>query len=626
MGEVKVPSLVALCIYSIRDELIKVDNVELSSVLYQLPTELLEQLAQQLPPLALEKLHKGKSDILDDFELLSDGVDNKRKRKRYLNFEEEWKNLYEARWPPCCRFCKNFKSKSFTGSTKGKEVECESTNDWQQMYWEAHLQSCLDNTAELAIFPSFDSRISEIEVPGSILKYIDHRGHISRLTYDYSKFAYHCQQFGAYARHLRLPNVLCVEETCLLLRNARLESLDLHWIKSDEHVEGLCKLISQNYRSLKSIKFMHCKFTVASLNAICDLLCMHSPQALGIQHFSIKTSSFLENDFPTLPAGLVSLLSSGRSLSSLCLSDNHLPRHFARMVFDTLVEASSSIIVLNLSENNITGWLSHFKWKNSITEPSGTYNSLTSLKELNLRNCNLQTDDVDCLRYALVHIPNLEQLDLSDNPIENSGIRCLIPYFKEMSRRDFPLVELKLESCELTYVGVSELLETLSTWRKPLNSLSIGGNSLGRDIGTPLGKFICGGIQVLDIEDIGLGSIGFAKAGGELVKESKLQSLNISKNRGGTETAIFLAKLFSCAPDLTTVNAKYNFMPAESLSILSSAVKATKGKLEKLDLSGNVMCGEPLDLSFLAEFKVNGYSVLELSPPRALNEPYDDDP
>lgn len=41
----------------------------------------------------------------------------------------------------------------------------------------------------------------------------------------------------------------------------------------------------------------------------------------------------------------------------------------------------------------------------------------------NFRNCNLQSDDVDCLRHTLVHIPNLEQLDLSDNPIETSGIR-----------------------------------------------------------------------------------------------------------------------------------------------------------------------------------------------------------
>lgn len=47
------------------------------------------------------------------------------------------------------------------------------------------------------------------------------------------------------------------------------------------------------------------------------------------------------------------------------------------------------------------------------------------------------------------------------------------------------------------------------------------------EIGTPLGKFLCGGIQALDIEDIGLGSSGFMRAGKELVKETKLHSINI---------------------------------------------------------------------------------------------------
>lgn len=80
----EVPSLITLCIYTIRDELIQGDicififcfygtiqsyclaflflfsgdDVELSSVLYQLPTELFDQLLPQLPPLALQKLQE----------------------------------------------------------------------------------------------------------------------------------------------------------------------------------------------------------------------------------------------------------------------------------------------------------------------------------------------------------------------------------------------------------------------------------------------------------------------------------------------------------------------------------------------------------------------------------------
>lgn len=42
------------------------------------------------------------------------------------------------------------------------------------------------------------------------------------------------------------------------------------------------------------------------------------------------------------------------------------------------------------------------------------------------RGNNLNKDDADGLRYALVHIPNLEVLDMSDNPIEDDGIRLVV--------------------------------------------------------------------------------------------------------------------------------------------------------------------------------------------------------
>lgn len=52
-----------------------------------------------------------------------------------------------------------------------------------------------------------------------------------------------------------------------------------------------------------------------------------------------------------------------------------------------------------------------------------------------------------------------------------------------------------------------------------------------------------------------------------------------SKNRGGIETAKFLSKLFSLAPQLVEVNAACNLMPIESLAIVCSALKFAKGML-----------------------------------------------
>lgn len=51
-----------------------------------------------------------------------------------------------------------------------------------------------------------------------------------------------------------------------------------------------------------------------------------------------------------------------------------------------------------------------------------------------------------------------------------------------------------------------------------------------------------------------------------------------SKNRGGIESANFISKLIFRSPELIAVNAGYNFMPTESLAVICSALKVSKGK------------------------------------------------
>jgi len=40
------------------------------------------------------------------------------------------------------------------------------TVDWQQKYWEKHLQECLDEAAESAFLPSFCGNIGELSISG----------------------------------------------------------------------------------------------------------------------------------------------------------------------------------------------------------------------------------------------------------------------------------------------------------------------------------------------------------------------------------------------------------------------------------------------------------------------------
>lgn len=119
---------------------------------------------------------------------------------------------------------------------------------------------------------------------------------------------------------------------------------------------------------------------------------------------------------------------------------------------------------------------------------------------------NLQKDDIDFLNYAMVYMPNVEVLNLSDNFLQDDGIRLLtfaflidaesywlinlmllfykcsilLPYLVDKSECVTPLAELYLENCGLTCNGASQLFNVLAKLKVPLKSLSIADNSLTR--------------------------------------------------------------------------------------------------------------------------------------------------
>ncbi|XP_031278314.1 NACHT, LRR and PYD domains-containing protein 14 isoform X2 [Pistacia vera] len=486
---------------------------------------------------------------------------------------------------------------------------------------------CLDEAAEVAVLPSFDGFIGDIKISGTLLKHIGYEEQMNHSACEFSMLYYHCQQFGCYARSLRLQNVLCVDETCQLLKNSMLQSLIILWVRSQEHVHSLSKLIFQNLETLTSLEFRHCKLCAFFVASICSALFDKSLRTHRIRHFSIITSSFYENSPSSVTLELISFLSAGRSLRSLKFSDSHLDKIFGRLLFSVLLEASCGLSILDLSGNNITGWLSKINQGSpSDSLLSLPVKTLQSLRFLNLRGNNLRRVDAEDLRYALVNMPNLESLDISENPIEDDGIRSLIPYFIQVTERSHPLAKLNLENCELSCDGVIALLDMLSMLRKPLNSLSIADNVLGSRVAAALAKFLGTSIQVLNIGGIGLGSSGFQALQVGMQGALKLVNMDISKNRGGYETAKFLSKLLSCAPELVEVNAGYNLMPSESLSIICSALKVAKGHLQRVDLTGNNWKYQPSHVSMVAEFQHKGRPIVIFPSLVASDVPYDDDP
>lgn len=614
-------SLITLCIDHLANQLLfgEGEVIAIIPVIYELPSHLLDDLISRLTPHALYHfhLHTPFQDVNEEDFSRDDSTNNKRKRSRDRNLNTAWQKLFELRWPDL--------------------INQIQPTDWQKAYWEAHLQNCLDEAAEIALISPFKGRLADINISASILRHIGFV-RLAEHEYDkYSKLSYHCLQFGSHVSCLRLQNILCSAETTRLLRECKLQSMVVRCIRSVEQVNGLCRLITQHSRTLTSLEFIHCTLYENFLNTLLDSVVRKSVhkyalQKHGLQHLSIVSSSF-GLCTGSLPTGLQSLLSSARSMCSLKLCGSRLGRNFAKALFVTLLSVSSCISVLDLSENEISGCLSHFNRRipSDLRESHiGIGESLQLLRVLNLRGNNLRKDDAENLGYAFAYMPNLEDLDISDNPIEDEGLRYLIPYFAGTSEMCSRLACLKLEACDLSCDVVNHLLDSLPVLNGTLKSLSIAENCLGSKVAGPLGRFLSTPIEVLDASGIDLLPSGFLELQNMLTIEEELSlvTINISKNRGGIQTARFLSKLLPQAPRLVDVNAASNCMPIESLSIISSALKFAKaaGNVLNLDLTGHDWDYTPELTSLCTEFVHNGKPILMLPVSSATAAPIDHDP
>ncbi|XP_057549139.1 uncharacterized protein LOC130827435 isoform X2 [Amaranthus tricolor] len=615
------PSLINLCFGALKTQILYGNDDGILEGIYELPVELFDGLLNQLPALALHKLQLlMPSETLNNFHFESDASGNGRKRARCDKFDIAWKTLFYSRWPELVKHLKE------TSLSRKHVLECETICDWKQKYWELHLQNCFDAVAERAMLPSFKGCVGEVKIPGQLIKVIGYEEPAKGSMHQFSRFHDHCQEFGCYVRFLRLQNIFCNTEALCLLAKSKLKGLLLRRISSDMHLDGLRMILNQNRETITSLEFVNCKISLAFLETICCTLAMEGKQMHGVKHFAVKASKFSEANLDSLPPQLISFLSS-RSLQSLSLSDDQIGRNFAKSTFTALLDASSALSILELSDNNISGWLSDFHCNSSSQALSlcETSKSLKSLRVLNLRGNNLRKNDMEDLRCALIHMPVLETLDLADNYIEDDGIKCLIPYFVKSSEH-FTLANLNLKNCELSCNGVTELLEVLIALNYHLISLSLADNALGSQIAPLLGDLMHTSIKSLDIRDIGLGSSGFLELRINMPNVVKLISIDISENRGGIQAAEFLEELISRAPELVEVYAGYNLMPPESLKIIYSALKIAKGTLQRIELLGNQKLWQADHVSALSEFQRHGEPIVLIPSSTFQDGPYDDDP
>ncbi|CAL9146494.1 uncharacterized protein LOC103988799 isoform X1 [Musa acuminata AAA Group] len=618
-----VPTLFSLCVKTITAALVH-GNEHVEDIL-ELPSELFDGLATNLPPLALQNMHELLERLPDScggVGFTNVGVDHGRKRKRKEDFNMTWKLLHTNRWPEDITMTQQIGCVATQDGCEIAKLSNQSV-DWQQLYWEKHLQNCLDEAAETALLPSFDGYISDLTISDNIMDVIGHSGGTFCTCMNLS---FHCNKFGQYIRYLRLQNVLCVAETCELLRDCKLQGLVFRRIISKNQVNGVCMHLNQHRQTLHSLEFIYSQIPPAMIDQIFGSIHRRDvSQTHGVRELHVKSSRIFDSKLSTIPAGLLSFISSGRDLRTVCFCDSKLLPKCAKMIFDVLLGSSSDVVTLEISENNLAGWLSMVDRKPlefALLVESNV--SLRSLRKLSLRGNNFQKEDAEDLHNILVHMPVLSSLDISDNAIMDDGIRSLIPYFVWAVEKSYPLSDIKLNNCNLSCTGVAELLRSLPTLK---GSFSVAENNLGSSIAAPLAKFLASSsVRKLNIEDVELGTLGFQQLEDQIPKKMALQSINISKNRGGLRAAYFIVKLLMYSPSIAYINAGGNLMPPESSEVIYGALKQSQGKLETLDLGGNTQLCQSNYASRLTEFRLHGRPIVIVPLLPASSTPYDDDP
>ncbi|PWZ29878.1 hypothetical protein Zm00014a_022090 [Zea mays] len=536
------------------------------------------------------------------------------------DFNSTWQLLFKLRWP-------------LGGNTGHNNLV---TVDWQQKYWEKHLQECLNEAAEHAFLPFFC---------GSIAKIMNSIYQSMGTSQQHSRLAYQCSKFGCY-QYLPIMNILLIKNTHDMIEDPVIyvglymsyNFDELETARCSLHCRNLCLVatmqagkinVHKNYirprETLLSLEFIHCQLYPTVMDKICMSVYLKGSQSHGIQQFSIKSSQICETKPLTISSGLFKILSSGKSLHLLSLRDIKMQSPFARMIIHTLLESSCDLHTLEISENNIAGWLSELNKcsTNLLALKSDIF--MNSLSVLNLRENNLQKDDVVDLHKILIKMPNLRDLDISGNPVMDEGIRSLIPFISWSIQKENPLLRLTVENCELSSIGVIILLECLTNAKQLLDVLSIADNHLGSSVAAALARFLGSHVRALNATDIGLGTVGFQILEETLPTEVALSHINISKNRGGIRAAYFVSRLICRAPDLVSVNAAGNLLPPESLEVICNSLKQGTCNLERVDLTGNMHLSSNIFPAFL-EFKKHGKPILVVPPNLSTSAPYDDDP
>lgn len=302
-------------------------------------------------------------------------------------------------------------------------------------------------------------------------------------------------------------------------------------------------------------------------------LCHALKENISLTKLSLNWTKFGEEG-ATQVGNLIKLCDTLRVLH---ISNNQFNAGGAEHIGNGL-KVNTSIEELRIDRNNIGDvGAKHIAWSMKVN---------TTITNLDLSLNRIADEGIKslCESVALNKLSNLTHLHLRLNKITDLGVAAIAKLLTSST----PLETLNLAFNRFT--GLQHIADALTT-NKTLKTLILRSNNVGDKV-----KYLCESLQsnstltFLDLANIGLDNSGLKHLGAALAKNSALKSLNIQRNKIGSDglDAFFGAKGLSSNSTLTYLNLNVNSIGPKGASAVADLLKAN-ASLQTLYLANNAL-------------------------------------